>query len=52
MTSRKAALSGRFLLLAETLAESLRQRDRIGSASICRRPAEAGVHAAASLHEG
>jgi predicted protein tyrosine phosphatase len=31
MISRKAALSGRFLRTAETFAESLRQRDPIGS---------------------
>lgn len=31
MTSRKAALSGRCLLMAETLAASLRERDPIGA---------------------
>ena len=38
MTSRKAARSGRFLQAAEAIAESLRDRDPIGSMSLARDP--------------
>ena len=42
MTSRKAALSGRFLLVAQTLAESLRRPDPIGAMQPTADPATHG----------